>query len=83
MIKKLSAADKTRIKTSLSEIAGQTKEQTALNKLLLAAFYEQNALFIDASTSIQEAIKLAPTVPQIQEDYRDFLVRHSFGKKLR
>ena len=83
MIKKLSAADKTRIKTALSEITAQTKEETALNKLLLAAFYEQNALFIDASTSIQEAIKLAPTVPQIQEDYRNFLVRHSFGKKLR
>jgi hypothetical protein len=83
MIKKLSAADKTRIKTALSEIKAQTKEQTVLNKLFLAAFYEQNALLIDASTNIQEAIKLAPTVPQLQDDYRDFLVRHSFGKKLR
>ena len=81
MIKKLSTADKTRIKNALTEIATQTSEQTALNKLLLAAFYEQNFLLIDASTTIQQAIKLAPSVPQFQQGYNEFLVRHSFGKK--
>jgi hypothetical protein len=80
MIKKLSSADKARIKNALSEIDGQTTEQTALNKLFLAAFYEQNSLLIDASTTIQQAIKLAPNVPQYQQEYKEFLVRHSFGK---
>jgi hypothetical protein len=31
---------------------------------------------IDAATAYQEAIKLAPDVPQIQEDYSNFLIRH-------
>jgi uncharacterized protein YdhG (YjbR/CyaY superfamily) len=76
MLKKLSSADKTRIKNSLSEIAAQTTEQTALNSLLLAGFYEQNSLLIDASTAYQVAIKLAPNVAAFQEAYSDFLKRN-------
>jgi hypothetical protein len=75
-IKKLSKADKERIKISLKDVQSGTTEQTAINKLLLAAFYEQNGLLIDASTAYQEAIKLAPDVIQFQEDYTDFMLRN-------
>lgn len=74
-LKKLSKADKERIKNLLSEIANQTAEQTALNKLVIAGFYEQNNLLIDAISFYQEAIKLAPDVPTYKEDYNDFLLR--------
>jgi hypothetical protein len=77
VLKKLSPADKARIKTSLSEIASQTMDETALNKFYLANFYEQNALLIDASTAYQTAIKLAPTVPYYKEAYNQFLIRNS------
>ena len=77
VLKKLSSADKKRINTSLREIAAQMKEATALNQLLLAAFYEQNSLLIDASTALQQAIRLAPNIPDFQEAYRDFLVRNA------
>lgn len=76
MLKKLSPADKIRIKNSLAQIADQTTEQTALNKLFLASFYEQNALLIDASTAYQSAIKLAPNVPYFQDAYDEFLTRN-------
>jgi hypothetical protein len=76
-IKKLSKADKERIKVSLKDVQSATTEQTAINKLILAAFYEQNSLLIDASTAYQEAIKLAPDVTQIQDDYNDFMLRNA------
>ena len=82
-LKKLSKADKERIKNALSEIEDPTSEPTALNKLLMAGFYEQNNLLIDASTAYLEAIKLAPDVPQYQEAYNDFLLRNALKKPVK
>jgi hypothetical protein len=79
-LKKLSKADKARIKGELEKIASTTSEPTALNKLLMAAFYEQNNLLIDAGTAYAEAIQLAPDVPQYKEDYEAFLLRHAMKK---
>jgi hypothetical protein len=76
MIKKLSAADKERIKVLLSEIEGQAEEGSALSKLIMAGFYEQNKLLIDAATSYLEAIELAPDVEQFRVDYNNFLLRN-------
>jgi hypothetical protein len=81
IIKRLSAADKNRIKTSLNEIAEYTKEETPLNKLILAGFFEQNKLYIDASTAYQQAIKLAPDVQQYQDDYHNFLLRNGLKEE--
>jgi hypothetical protein len=75
-LKKLSRADKDRIKNSLNEFRKDVTDETAINKLLLAGFYEQNNLIIDAATAYQEAIKLAPDVATFQEDYENFLLRH-------
>lgn len=75
MLKKLSPADKKRINAALSGIADQIKEQTALNLLILAGFYESHSLLIDAATSYQKAIKLAPNVPEFRTAYNDFISR--------
>jgi hypothetical protein len=79
-LKKLSKADKERIKAALSEIENPTSEPTALNKLLIAGFYEQNNLLIDAGSAYLEAIKIAPDVPQYQDAYNEFLVRNALKK---
>jgi hypothetical protein len=76
VLKKLSPADKARITNSLEHIASQTSEQTALNNLFLASFFEDNKLLIDAATSYQEAIKLAPNVPYFQDAFNAFLTRN-------
>ena len=76
MIKKLSAADKGRINSSLKEVATLNAEQTALNQLYLANFYEKHSLLIDASTAYQKAIRLAADVPYFQQAYAGFLVRN-------
>jgi hypothetical protein len=75
-LKKLSKADKDRIKNELNEIAEQTAEQNALNNFFIAGFYEKNGLLIDAISYYQKAIKLAPDVPEYKEDYENFLLRH-------
>jgi hypothetical protein len=76
MLKKLSAADKIRIKSSLSDVAALTEEETALNKLYLASFFEHNTLLIDAATAYQQAITLAPDVPFFVRAFNDFLTRN-------
>lgn len=76
LIKKLSASEAERVKKSLAEITGDVQEETALNKLILAGFYEQNKLFIDAITAYEQAIKMAPDVPDYKEAYDEFLLRN-------
>ncbi|MBA4058163.1 MAG: hypothetical protein C0490_25835 [Marivirga sp.] len=75
LIKKLAPAELAGVKKSLGEISADVSEQTALNKLILAGFYEQNNLLIDAISAYEEAIKLAPDVPSYREAYDDFLIR--------
>jgi hypothetical protein len=77
MVKRLSTADKKRIDTLLKEIQTETMDTTsALNQLILAGFYEQNKLLIDATTAYLQAIKLAPDVQQYKDDYNNFLLRN-------
>lgn len=75
VLKRLSTADKKRMNAALSEIADQTKEETALNQLILAGFYESHSLLIDAATAYHKAVKLAPDVPEYRAAYTDFIAR--------
>jgi hypothetical protein len=80
LIKKLAPAEQENVKKSLGEIMGEVQDQTALNKFILAGFYEENNLFIDAISAYEEAIKLAPDVASYKEAYEDFLLRHGIRK---
>ncbi|MBX2947058.1 MAG: hypothetical protein KF725_14585 [Cyclobacteriaceae bacterium] len=80
LIKKLSPEARAKVQKSLNEIMGEVSEQTALNKFILAGFYEEQGLFIDAIAAYEEAIKLAPDVTYYQETYSDFLIRHGLKK---
>lgn len=80
LIKKLPVAEQEKIKKSLGEINGEVQEQTALNKLILAGFYEGNNLFIDAIAAYEDAVKLAPDVPTYKEAYDEFMLRHGLKK---
>jgi hypothetical protein len=80
MIKKLAPIEQDKVKTSLNEIIGHVSEQTALNKLILAGFYEENNLFIDAIAAYEDAIKLAPEVSDYKDAYEEFLLRHGLKR---
>jgi hypothetical protein len=77
LIKKLGASDQEKVATALKELNGQVSEETALNRMILGGFYEENHLLIDAITAYQEAIRLAPDVPTFRESYEEFLVRNN------
>jgi hypothetical protein len=79
-LKRISKADTERIKNALREIENTTSESNAINKLLIAGFYEENNLLIDASSAYIEAMQLAPDVPQYKEAYNDFLLRNGLRK---
>lgn len=80
MIKKLAPIEQDKVKNSLNEIIGHVGEQTALNKLILAGFYEENGLFIDAIAAYEDAIKLAPDVSDYKDAYEEFLLRHGLKR---
>lgn len=80
LIKKLSVADQEKIKKLLGEISTEVQEQNALNKLILAGFYEGNNLLIDAIAAYEDAVKLAPDVPTYKEAYDEFLLRQGLKK---
>lgn len=80
LIKKLAPSEQEKIKVNLNEIMGEVSEQTALNKLILAGFFEEQNLFIDAISAYEDAIKLAPDVPSYKEAYEEFLLRHGLKK---
>ncbi len=56
-----------------------TDEQSALDKLILASFYEQNSLLADALTSYEHAIQLAPDVDAFRTAYDQFIFRNGLG----
>lgn len=76
LIKKLPPEEQAKIKKALAEINAEVNEETALNELILAGFYEENKLFIDAITAYEKAIKMAPDVPSYKEAYEEFLLRN-------
>jgi len=80
LVKKLLPAEQEKVKKSLNEFFGEVQESTALNKLLLAGFYEQNNLYIDAIAAYEAAVKLAPDVPTYKESYDEFLLRVGLKK---
>ena len=76
-LKKLSKADKVRIKALLDQVPKDLWEPTALNKFYLGGVFEQNGLLIDATSHFLEAIRLAPDVTDYKDDYDAFLIRHN------
>lgn len=77
MIKKLPPAEFQKVTTAMTEVKGQLGNESAMNKLFLAGFYEQNNLLIDAIYAYEQAIKMEPEVPNFRESYDAFLQRNN------
>lgn len=79
VVKKLSPAELERVKKAFTEISGEVKEESAFNKFIQAGFYEQNGLLIDALTSYEDAIKMAPDVDDFKQARDEFLYRNKLA----
>jgi len=74
LIKKMTPAQSEKVKLELTNLGTEvTDTETALNKYILAGFYEEKKLYIDAISQFEQAIKLEPSY---KEYYEDFLLRN-------
>jgi hypothetical protein len=80
MIKRITPAEAEQVKKEVEKMGPEIKEESAINKWILGQFYEENKLYIDALTALEQAHRLAPDVPEYESAYQDFLLRHSYKK---
>ena len=79
VVKKLSPAEVERVRKAYTEISGEVTEESALNRFIQAGFYEQNGLLIDALTSYEDAIRMAPDIDSYKEARDEFLYRNKLA----
>lgn len=75
-IKRLSSAESAKINDTIESLKSEVSEETPLNKIIYASFYEENNLILDALTKYEEAIELSPEVQDFQDMYQSFLVKN-------
>jgi hypothetical protein len=75
-IKRLPVARQEAVKSELNQVTSELNEPTAFNKFILASFYEDNKLIIDAITCYEDAVKMDPENPTYKEAYDEFLLRN-------
>jgi hypothetical protein len=66
------------LRVSLDQLKANVGRESSLTHLILAEFYEEQKLTLDAITSYENAIKLSPDVKYFQDVYDEFLIRHTF-----
>jgi hypothetical protein len=75
-IKRLIGVDADPILKELEQLSASLKEESSLNKLILATFFEENNLLIDALMNYEKAIELSPEVEQFSIAYELFAKRN-------
>ena len=79
LIKRLAPAQQESVKKELDDILTVMGGESALNHLILAGFYEEHQLLIDAIASYENAVRLAPDVAAIKDAYSEFLMRNALA----
>jgi len=73
--------DKTTIVTQQStELKKEFSEESALNRVVMASFYEENKLILNAVENYESAIKLEPGVEDYKVAYGRFLQRNNLAE---
>jgi len=75
-LKYVAAPKALELKKEIDNLKTEYSENTPLNKIMLAKFYEQNKLYLSAMECYQQAIELAPEVDDFQADYGHFLIKN-------
>lgn len=74
-IERFGKDDAASFEVELKELKANLGEPSSINNLILAEFYEENNLLLDALTSYEYAIKMSPDVEYYKEAYEEFLLR--------
>jgi hypothetical protein len=73
-IKKVDLSDRAEMLENLAALKSEISDDTPLNKIIFASFYEENGLFLDALTKYEEAIAMAPEVEEFKSMYQEFKI---------
>jgi hypothetical protein len=80
-ITRLAENDLKALEDTFYKVSAGLDENSALGKYIMAGFYEESNLILDALNSLEEAIKLAPEVPVYKQAYNEFLLRNQLNIK--
>ena len=75
-IKRMSSDDAASINENLEALKSDLTEDSPLNNLIFASFYEENNLILDAMTQYEKALIASPDVEDFKTIYDDFLINN-------
>ena len=79
-LKHLSKDKTTIVNQQSTELNKEFSDESALNKVVMASFYEENKLILNAVENYESAIKLEPGVDDYQVAYGRFLQRNNLAE---
>ncbi len=79
-IKKVKSNDRVEVQENLASLKSEVSEDSPLNKIIFASFYEENGLLLDALTKYEEAINMAPEIEDFQELRASFLLNNGLAE---
>ncbi|SHJ50450.1 hypothetical protein SAMN04488028_101328 [Reichenbachiella agariperforans] len=79
-IERLPAPEHAKVQRELDEVKADIPFDSPLNKLILASFYEEKGLLLDAITQYEEIIEGSPDVDDFQTLYGQFLINNGLSK---
>lgn len=77
---KLNANEKEEIEKEIKVIKQTDTEESSLQKIVLASFYEDKKLYLEALKKYKEAIAMEPEVSEYKLMYQEFLERYGMTK---
>jgi hypothetical protein len=80
VVQALDTKNAEKLGAELNAVVTEVTEESAMQQLILAGFYESHHLLIDAIAAYEKAIKLEPEVTSYQESYDEFLIRNNIKK---
>ena len=80
-MKRLDPNTNQEVYNELKDLEEVTAEKTAMNMLIMASFYEQHNLLVDALAYYQQAMDLSPEVDIFRHAYEQFVVTNGLGTK--
>jgi len=67
------------IQKQFEELRNELPGESSLNKLIIASFFAENNLYLDALTSYEEAVDLSPDVEDFKSIYEAFVAENGLG----
>ena len=78
-IQRMSPDEAKNVEEQLAQLSNEVADESSLDKLIYASFFEENNLYLDALTKYEEAVELSPDVEDFQLIYDEFKEINALG----